>query len=80
VNQCDDDERESEKKKNYKSASETFLSTTIIEAIIVIIIIIIIIIEKNECADYVDHLENFDCLSVCSVEFFDSLSSLEKEE
>jgi hypothetical protein len=72
VNQCDDDERESEKEKSYKSASEIFLSTTIIE--------VIIIIEKNKCADYVDHLENFDCLSVCSVEFFDSLSSLKEEE
>jgi hypothetical protein len=79
VNQCDDDEKKSEKEKNYKSFSETFLSTTIIEVIIAIIIIIIII-EKNECADYVDHFENFDCLFVCSVEFFDSLSSLEEKE
>jgi hypothetical protein len=79
VNQCDDDEKESEKEENYKSVFETLLSTTIIEVIIAIIIIIIII-EKDECADYVDHLENFDCLSVCSVEFFDSLSSLKKEE
>jgi hypothetical protein len=78
VNQCDDDERKNEKEKNYKSASEIFLSTTIIE--VIIIIIIIIIIEKDECADYVDHFENFDCLFVCSVEFFDSLSSLEEEE
>jgi hypothetical protein len=79
VNQCDDDEKKSEKEENYKSVFEIFLSTTIIE-IIIVIIIIIIIIEKNECADYVDHLKNFDCLFVCSVEFFDTLSSLEKEE
>jgi hypothetical protein len=78
VNQCDDDEKKSEKEKNYKNVSEIFLSTIIIE--IIIIIIIIIIIEKNECANYVDHLENFDYLFVCSVEFFDSLSSLEEEK
>jgi hypothetical protein len=78
VNQCDDDEKKSEKKKNYKSVFEIFLSTIIIE--VIIIIIIIIIIEKNECANYVDHFENFDCLSVYSVEFFDSLSSLEEEK
>jgi hypothetical protein len=80
VNQCDDDEKKNEKKKDYKSVFEIFLSTIIIEIIIVIIIIIIIIIEKNKYEKYVDHLENFDCLFVCSVEFLDFLSSLEKEE
>jgi hypothetical protein len=79
VNQYDDDEKKNEKKKNYKNVFEIFLSTTIIE-IIIVIIIIIIILKKNECANYVDHFENFDCLSVCSVEFFDSLSFLKKEE
>jgi hypothetical protein len=78
VNQCDDDEKKNEKEKNYKSVSEILLSTIIIE--VIIIIIIIIIIEKDECADYVDHLENFDCLFVCFVEFFDSLSSLKEKE
>jgi hypothetical protein len=71
MNQCDDDEKESEKEKNYKSVSEILLSTTIIAAII----IIIIIIEKD-----VDFCENFDCLSICSVEFFDSLSFLREED
>ncbi len=80
VNQCDDDEKKNEKEKNYKSAFEILLSTTIIEIIIVIIIIIIIIIEKNEYEEYVNQLENFDCLFVCFVEFFDFLSSLKEEE
>jgi hypothetical protein len=70
MNQCDDDEKENEKEKDYKNASEIFLSTTIIA-----VIIIIIIIEKN-----VDFCEDFDCLSICSVEFFDSLSSLREKD
>jgi hypothetical protein len=70
MNQCDDDEKESEKEKDYKSVFEISLSTTIIAAII-----IIIIIEKD-----VDFCEDFDCLFICSVEFFDSLSSLREED
>ncbi len=81
MNLCDDDEKENEKEKDYKSVSEISFSTIIIEIIIIIIIIvIIIIIEKDEYEDYVDHLENFDCLFVCSVEFFDSLPFLKEEE
>ncbi len=78
MNRCDDDEKKNEK-KSYKNVFKIFFSTIIIK-IIIVIIIIIIIIEKNECAKYVDYFENFDCLSVCSVEFFDSLSILKKEE
>jgi hypothetical protein len=70
MNQCDDDEKESEKEEDYKSASEILLSTTIIAAII-----IIIIIEKD-----VDFCEDLNCLSICIVEFFDSLSSLREED
>ncbi len=76
VNQCGGDEKKSEKEKNYKSVLEISLSTTIIEAII----IITIIAEKDEYEDCAHHREDFDCLSICFVEFFDSLSFLREED
>jgi hypothetical protein len=79
VDQCGGGEGESEKGEGYKSAPEAPLSTTTIEATIATTTTTITT-EEDGCADYADHLENFDCLSVCSVEFFGSLSSLGEEE
>ncbi len=85
MNQCDDDEKKSEKEKKYKSVFKISFSTTIIAVIIIIIIIvniivIIIIIEENEYENCVNHLEDFDILFICFVEFFASVSSLKKED
>jgi hypothetical protein len=83
MSRCDDDEKKNEKKEDYKSVFEIFLSTTIIAIVIIIfiiIIIVIVIIEKDEYKNYVEHFENFDYLFVCSVEFFDSLSSFDEEK
>ncbi len=84
MNQCDNDEKKKRKEEDYKSVFEIFLSTTIIAIIIIIIIIIniivIIIIEKNEYENCVNHLEDFDTLFICFVEFFASVSSLKKED
>jgi predicted ABC-type exoprotein transport system permease subunit len=85
MNQCENDEKERRKEKDYKNVSEIFLSTIIIAVIIIIIIIvniiiIIIIIEENEYENCVNHLENFDTLFICFVEFFASVSSLKKED
>ncbi len=85
MNQCDDDEKKRRKEEDYKSAFEIFLSTTIIAIIIIIIIIvniiiIIIIIEEDEYENCVNHLEDFDTLFICFVEFFASVSSLKEED
>jgi hypothetical protein len=76
MNQCDDDEEKRRKEEDYKSVSEILLSTTIIA----VIITIIIIIEENEYENCVNHFEDFDTLFICFVEFFASVSSLEKED
>jgi hypothetical protein len=77
MNQCDDNEKKNEKEKKYKNVFEIFFSTIIIA--IIIINIIIIIIEENEYENCVNHLENFDTLFICFVEFFAFVSSLKEE-
>jgi hypothetical protein len=73
MNQCADDKKKSEKEKEYKNVFEISFST------LIIVIIIIIIVEKNQYENCVHHLKNFDCLFICFVEFFDSLSFSRKE-
>jgi hypothetical protein len=81
MNQCNDNEKERRKEEDYKNVFEILLSTAIIAVIIIIIIIInIIVIEKNEYENCVNHLEDFDILFICFVEFFASVSSLKKED
>jgi hypothetical protein len=80
MNQCGGDEKEKKKEEDYKNVSEISLSTSIIAVIIIIIIIIVVIIaEKDEYENCVHQLKDFDCLFICSVKFFDSLSSLKEE-
>jgi ACR3 family arsenite efflux pump ArsB len=67
------------KKENFKSVFENLLSMSII-AIIIIIVIIIIIIEKNVYENCVNHLEDFDILFICFVEFLAFVSSLKEED
>jgi amino acid permease len=84
MNQCNDDEKERRKEKDYKNVFEILLSTAIIAVIIIIIIIIniiaFIIIEENEYENCVNHLEDFDILFICFVEFFASVSFLKEKD